>query len=99
MTMTMTTTTQGSQPATVHIWARNEDEAAMMVLSSDGIPELDCGTYSADIGGGALLPFTTSARFIHCPSCQRMMSVAGYSSADHPCTPAGHFGGVELDAE
>jgi hypothetical protein len=96
---TMTTTTQGSPPPTVRIWARNEDEATKMVLSSDGIPELDCGTYAADIGGDALLPFMTAARVIHCPSCGRMMSAAGYSAADHPCIPTGRFGGDGLDTE
>jgi hypothetical protein len=89
--------TDGSQLPTVRIWARNEDEATQMVLSSDGTPEIDCGTYSANIGGEALLPFMTAARVIHCPSCQRMMSAAGYSSADHACIPTGHLGGGELE--
>jgi hypothetical protein len=90
--------TEGSQPPAVRIWARNEDEATQMVLSSDGTPEIDCGTYSANIGGEAHLPFITAARVIHCLSCQRMMSAAGYSSADHACIPTGHFGD-ELDNE
>jgi hypothetical protein len=87
------------QPPTVRIWARNEDEAAMMVLSSDGIPELDCSTYAADIGGEALLPFMTSARVIRCMDCVRLMSAVEYRAAAHAYIPAGHFGGDELDTE
>ena len=54
----------------------------MMVLSSDGTPELDCGTYAADIGGKCLLPFMTAARAIHCLSCGWMMHGVEYSAAD-----------------
>jgi hypothetical protein len=86
-------------PATVRIWARDEDAAERMVRPSDGVPELDGDTYAEDANGADVLPFLTGARVIHCLNCTRWMYAADYIAADHACIPAGHFVGDELDVQ
>ena len=70
-----------------------------MVDPSNGVPELDCATYSQNVNGEDVLPFLTGARVIHCLNCDRWMYAAAYIANTHACIPAGHFVGDELDGQ
>jgi hypothetical protein len=75
-------------PKTTRIWARDEEEAGMMVRPSDGVPELDGATYRQNVNGADVLPFITAARVVRCCNCQRTMYAKDYLNTDtHACIP------------